>query len=263
MNKKAEISFTREDISKGLDNTVRKVIPNPLVAGLGLGAVGAGVGYGLWRNIVNTGGSLGRWPIKKMTGMTDEEYDEAMEELKQDKRYRWILPTALGGLLGGSYLYWRYNPKQEGKGLLSWSSKTASLHKEADELFSYGGYVPQIDFSQVVNARQAKSLFTNDPNLQNDPYVKNTGLAIINDATNRAGYMNPTLGNIYDSAADKMRKKLTWQGVAGVAANTMIANATAHLFTSALGAVVPLSDNMKRNLIDAGTWAGAIHSILK
>jgi len=43
----------------------------------------------------------------------------------------------------------------------------------------------------------------------------------------------------------------------------MIANATAHLFTSAIGAVVPLPKEMKRNLIDAGTWAGAIHSILK
>jgi len=206
MDKKAEFSFNRGDISKALDNTVRKIAPNPLVAGLGLGAIGAGVGYGLWKNIVDTGGSLGRWPIKKMTGMTDDEYDQAMDEFKQDKRYRWILPTALGGILGGAYLYGHYDKGLQGKGLLSWAPKTASLHKEADELFSYGGYVPQLDFSQVINARAARDMFSNDPNLQNDPYVKNTGIAIINDAANRAGYINPTLGNIYDSAADKIKR---------------------------------------------------------
>jgi hypothetical protein len=259
MHKEAEI--TRADVSKALD-TVRKYTMSPLGLGIRLGAVGAGLGYATWDDIVNTGGSLGRWPIKKLTGMSDDDYDEAMDELKQDNRYKWILPSTLGAILGGGYLAHRYNTYHDWKSMLDWAPKTASLHKEADELFTYGGYVPKIDFSQVINANQAKSMFSNDPQLQKDPYVRNMGLAIINNAANKAGFVNPTLGNIYDSAAEKMKQKLSFSGVMGIAANTMIANATAHLFTSALGAVVPLSKETKRNLIDAGTWYAAVKSIL-
>lgn len=252
---------SREGISAALD-PIRKITGSPLGLAAGLGLAGAGLGYGLWRNIVQTGGSLGRIPIKRMTGMSDEEYDAAMEELADDKRYKWLIPGALATILGGGYLALRANPNQKHYGLTSWVPKTASLHKEADELWSYGGYVPDIDFSQVINARDAKSMFTNDPQLQNDPYVRNTGLAIINSAASRAGYINPTLGDIYDAARDKEKSKLSWAGVTNVAANTMLANATAHLFTSALGAVMPLSADTKRNIIDAGTWAAAITSIL-
>jgi hypothetical protein len=199
----------------------------------------------------------------KAADPTNEEYDAAMEELASDNRYRWIIPAAIGTILGGGYLGLRYNPNLEGKGLTKWIPKAASLNKEADELWSYGGYVPKIDFSQTINARDAKSMFTNDPRLRDDPYVRNSGLSIINSAVNNAGYVNPTLGNIYDSARDKTQSKLSWAGVTNVAANTMLANATAHLFTSAIGAVVPLSDDAKRTIIDAGTWAAAITSILK
>ena len=254
--------LSREGVSKALD-PVRKYTMSPIGLGVGLGLAGAGLGYGLWRNVVETGGSLGRIPIRKMTGMSDDEYDQAMEELAEDKRYKWLIPGALATLLGGGYLALRANPNQKSYGLTSWAPKTASLNKEADELWSYGGYVPDIDFSQIVNANAAKQMFTNDPQIQKDPYVMNTGIAIINNAANKAGYNNPTLGNIYDSTAEKMKKKLSWAGVTEVAANTMLANATAHLFTSALGAVVPLSNETKRNIIDAGTWATAITSILK
>lgn len=242
---------SREAVSAILD-PIRKFTGSPLgMAGV-LGLTGAGVGYGLWRNAVETGGSLGRYPIRKLTGMTDDEYDAAMEELAADKRYKWLIPGALAALLGGGYLALR-SPGPY--------TKWASQDKQADELFSYGGYVPDINFHQIVNAGQAKELFTNDPNLKNDPYVKNMGMAIINDAANRAGYVNPTLGNIYDSTVNKVKSKLSWQGVTGIAANTMLANATAHLFTSALGAVVPLPKDVKRKIIDAGTWAAAITSI--
>ena len=252
---------SREGLSAAMD-PVRKITGSPLGLAAGLGLAGAGLGYGLWRNIVQTGGSLGRYPIRRITGMTDEEYDEAMDEFASDNRYKWLIPGALATLLGGGYLALKFNPNQEGYGLTKWVPKTASLKKEADELWSYGGFVPEIDFSRVVNARDARSMFTNDPQLQNDPYVRNTGLSIINSAVNRSGYTNPTLGNIYDAARDKEKSKLSWAGVTNVAANTMLANATAHLFTGALGAVMPLSADTKRNIIDAGTWAAAITSIL-
>lgn len=242
---------SREAVSAILD-PVRSVAGSPIGMGIGLGLLGAGLGYGAWRNIVETGGSLGRYPITKMTGMTDDEYDEAMEEIANDKRYKWIMPGALAALLGGGYLAFRAPNSY---------TKFASQDKQADELFSYGGYVPDIDFHQIINAGQAKDLFTNDPHLKDDPYVRNMGISIINDAANKAGYVNPTLGNIYDSTVQKIKSKLSWQGVTGIAANTMLANATAHLFTSALGAVVPLSKETKRKIIDRGTWATAVASI--
>ena len=252
--------INRGTVSKVLD-PVRKYVPSPLLLAGGIGLLGAGAGIGLWDNAVHTGGSLARYPIRKMTGMSNEEYDQAMEELASDDKYQFAVPAALGALLGGSYLALRYNPNQQGKGLTSWNPKTASLHKEADELFTYGGYVPDVDFSQVVNAGQARDLFSNDPNLQNDPYVRNMGVAIINDASRKAGFVNPTLGNIYDSTASKIKSKLSWQGVTGIMANTMIANATAHLFTAGLGKVVGLSPEAKRTIEDTATWATFAKSI--
>ena len=255
------MSFDRNTISKWLD-PVRKRVASPTILATGLGLAGAGLGVGLWENIIETGGSLGRYPIRKMTGMSNAEYDQAMEDLATDDRYRWLVPSALGLMLGGGYLALRNNPNQEQGGRHTWVPKTASLNKEADELWTYGGYVPEIDFSQVINARDAKSMFTNDPAIVSNPYVKNTGVAIINSAAQRAGYVNPTLGDIYDATREKEKSKLSWAGVTEVAANTMLANATAHLFTGALGAVMPLSADAKRNIIDAGTWATAITSIL-
>ena len=252
--------FSREGVSAALD-PIRKITGSPLGAAGALGLAGVGLGYGLWRNAVETGGSLGRYPIRKLTGMTDEEYDQAMEELASDSRYKWLIPGTLAAILGGGYLALKANPNQEHYGLTSWTPKTASVNSGSDELFRYGGYVPDIDFSQVVNARQAKDMFSNDPNLKDDPYVRNMGISIINNASKKAGFVNPTLGDIYDSTASKVNFKLSWQGVTGIAANTMIANATAHLFTAGLGAVLPLSQDAKRTIIDAGTWAAFASSI--
>lgn len=253
--------ITRDNVSKALD-PARKYINSPVLMATGLGLAGAGLGIGLWENIIETGGSLGRYPIRKLTGMSDAEYSQAVRDLASDDRYRWLVPGAIGALLGGSYLNLKHNQNQVGKGIHNWAPKTASLQKAADELWSYGGYVPKLPEDQIVNARAARAMFTNDPFIQQNPYLKNTGLSIINHAVNTAGYANPTIGNIYDSTAEKMKSKLSWAGVTDIAANTMLANATASLFANALGAVVPLSDTAKQNIIDGGTWYTAVKSIL-
>lgn len=243
-------------ISKNLDH-VRGHVRNPLVlAGL-LSLGGAGLGMGLWENLIQTGGSLGRYPIRKMTGMSNEEYDEAMKDLAENSKYRYVIPAAVGLALGGTYLGLRATPNQEGYGLTQWAAKTASLHKKADEFWTYGGYVPEIDWNAPININKAKTMFTNAPS-----YLKNMGNAILNRAEKDAGYANVTNRDVYDSTAQKMKSKLSWEGVTNIAANTMIANATAHLFTSGLSAVMPLSDTAKRNLIDAGTWGTFIASVL-
>ena len=243
-------------ISKNLDH-IRDHVRNPLVlAGL-IGLGGAGLGLGLWENLIETGGSLGRYPIRKMTGMSNEEYDKAVEGLAEDDRYRYIIPAAVGLALGGTYLGLRASPNQKEYGLTEWAAKTASLHKEADELWTYGGYVPEIPWNDIVDINKAKTMFSNAPS-----YVKNMGNAILNASARESGHVNPTYSDVYNSTSNKMKSKLSWEGVTNIAANTMIANATAHLFTSGLSAVMPLSDTAKRNLIDAGTWGTFIASVL-
>lgn len=251
----------RETVSKLFD-PVRQHVSNPLVLAAGLGLLGAGAGALIWPNAAYTFGSIGRYPIRKMTGMSADEYDEALDELATDSRYNYLVPAALGTIAAGGYLSLRANPNQKNYGLTAWAPKTASLHKEADELWTYGSYVPNIEWDQVINANDAREMADNDPRIASQTYVKHMYDSIINNSAMNAGYANPTLRDVYQSTASKIKSKLSWQGVTGVAANTMLANATAHLFTSALGAVMPLSKETKRNLIDAGTWATAIKSIL-
>ena len=262
--------FNRESISRTLDK-IREYVPNPAWLAGGIGLLGSTLGLGLWENIVQTGGSLGRYPIRKLTGMSNEEYDQAMEDMANDNRYRFVIPAAVGLLLGGGYLAAKYNKNQEGKGLTSWTPKTASFINAStnagdsaegnNDFFYYSGYVPKIDYGKVIDARQFKSLVSNDNNLKDDPYVRNMELAVVNNASRNAGFVNPTLGNIYDSTASKMKSKLSWQGVTGVAANTMLANATAHLFTAGLDALMGLSPEAQRNIVDTATWATFAKSI--
>ena len=140
--------------------------------------------------------------------------------------------------------------------------KTNSLQKQADDFFEYSGYVPNTDFSKVLDARQATSLFTNDPYLQQQDYVRNLGTSIVVNAANTAHTNKPTLGDVFDSAVNKIENKLSFEGLAHVGVRSVIANATANLFTDVLGTMTDLSPAAKRNIVDAGTWAGTISAIL-
>ena len=71
------------------------------------------------------------------------------------------------------------------------------------------------------------------------------------------------MGGIFDSAMDKLDKKLSFQGLAKAGVRTVVANSVANLFTSALDTMVGLSPEAQRTIIDTGTWAGAISAILE
>ena len=141
-------------------------------------------------------------------------------------------------------------------------SKTAALQKFANDMFEYGGFVPKFDFGQVIDAASTKqSLFSNDPWMQNDPFTKNTGIAILSDAQNRSGSSNITMGTLHDSAVDKFKSKFSLMGVTGVAAKTMFANAAADLLVNAVGAMTGIPEQTREDLISAGTWYGAARAI--
>lgn len=241
---------------------------------LAAGALGVGV-YGLgrlgWAPVVRTVRALGRYPLRKLYGLTDEQWDASMDELEQDSEYRKWIPAALGALAAGGAAATMYRPNEQYGGLFKWneelkpsfegrshisaSTKTASFQDSS----SYVGN--GIDFGRIVDTRNAANLFTSDPNM--DPYAMNMGAAIVNNASLQAGARNVTMGGIFDSAMDKLDKKLSFQGLAKAGVRTVVANSVANLFTSALDTMVGLSPEAQRTIIDTGTWAGAISAILE
>lgn len=265
-------------ISQAFEN-YKKVVPNPLTHAIIMGAGAYGLSRSAWNPIVETIRSLARVPGKSLGGLSDDEWDEAMDELKSNSKYKNWIPAAIGALALGGTTYGSYTPYERYGGLLKWNdtpsgyqdiknkytlpemSKQQSLNKKADD-FYYNGYVPDIDFSQPVNARHAQALFTNDPYLINDPYVKNMGTAIVANASQNAGTNNPTLGGIFDSAVDKLDKKLSFEGLTSIGVKSVISNSAARLFTGVLGTMMDLNPDARRNLVDAGTWAGTITAIL-
>lgn len=262
----------------------KTVTINPTVHSAMLGTAAFGAGTLGWDRLVETARSLLRRPVSLMTGMKMHEFDQEMDDIKNDEKLRWILPGMLGAGVLGTSLATHYRPNEEYGGLLSWNAKAkpldqtvyrgyimpgsqnikkASLDKLANDMFEYGGYVPQLDFSQIVDVPYTKQqFFSNDPFLQNQPYVQNFGKSILVDAQLRNGAANVPMGTIYDSAVDKFKLKFSSGGIMSTVLNTMFANSAARLFTTALGAVTGLSKEKQDKLVEAGTWAGAISSVI-
>lgn len=257
-------------LARGAHNVASYIPGGPLGASLLLGGAGYGLGRIFWNRLVSTGGSLGRFPLRRMSGLSDDEYDEAIETLKHDNRYKHIIPAAIGATLGLGTIGAFYNANREGKGLLSWNPavKTASsLHckEELDKVASFmalDGFVPELNMQASIDARKAQSLFSNDPFLKEDPYVKNMATSIVADAAIRSNSVNPSTGNIFDAAAGKLRSKFSLAGIADIGLKSMLANTGATLFTSALSAMMDVPKSTQKTIIDAGTWAGALTSIL-
>lgn len=276
MNKRSEDNF----IAQGW-NAYKKAVPSPLISALLVGGGIYGLGRLAWGPSVETVRAIARYPGRKMSGLTSEEWDIAMDNLKQHSTYRKWLPAVFGAAATAGVLAGHYKGNKSWGGLGSWNpdnklkpdynsdtvyagtSTGSGQYKESSDMYSYDGYVNDTDFSQVVNISKANSLFSNDPHLQNNPYVRNMGTAIVNNAAIQAGTQQPTLGNIFDSATQKISNKLSFQGLTEIGVKSVISNATARLFTGALGAMVDLNPAARSNIIDAGTWAGTIISILE
>lgn len=268
----------------------KKVVPNPLVQA---GIAGLGV-YGLtrfgWNRVNETLRSLGRPTIKKWFGLSDDQWDTAVDNLQYDSKLAKWVPVGLGLTGAALGLLPSFSPYKKHYGLTKWDapftyhkadgsyatkrnanssaftpmSKTQSaMTKAASQFFNSTGYdINQLDVNKIVDVSAAKSLFSNDPNLADDSYTRNFGTAIIANAANATGINNPTLGNILDSAVDKVSNKLSIQGIADVALKSVVANTTATLFTGVLDTMLDLSPTTRRNIIDTGTWAGTIGAIL-
>ena len=280
--------MTDNPISRAAE-VYRAATINPTVNAGMQGALAFGVGTIGWNRLMETSRSLLRRPVSWMTDMTPQEFDQEMEDIKNDKRMRYIIPGALAAGIMGLSLLTSYRPNESYGGLLSWNgkakpldtdtyrgyqmpgtprthtpmAKTSALKKLADDMFEYGGYVPKVDFSQVIDAPNTRQqLFSNDPWMQNDPFTRNTGIAIFSDAQKRSGSSNVSMGTLYDTAADKFKTKFGLMGVAGIGAKTMFANAAASLLVNAVGTMIGIPQGTREDLISAGTWYQAAKSIL-
>lgn len=234
----------------------KDTVKSPLVTAAILGGGAYLAGIAAWGPTVETLRALGRRPGRRMFGdgkEADDMYDKTIDELKNDSSLKRYLPAALAGLAAFVPLYSANN-------ILTY--RDALKKKASLDAMDSMSYLQQLDWGQPINARQANSLFADDEHLDKDQYARHMGMAIVNNAalSNHTG--TPTLGNIFDAATDKIEKKLTLGGLANVGVRTVVANSAARLFTGALGSVMDLSPQARRNIVDAGTWAGAVAAIL-
>lgn len=247
--------------------------PNPLVTAM----IGGGLAYGGTRlaanPILETGKSLAYPVVSRIEG-GEQKLAEKVERFKDNGgAHKLGLLAGAGTTLALAALM--YNPRQTGLGgLTGWNNpydlvgrhkviKTAALNINYNNLMNErDSIVSNINWHQPVNAGRATALINNDPYLQQTPYICNLGSSIINNAAINQQTRTPTLGGIFDSAVDKISKKLTFGNVMKAGLRTVTANAAARLFTGAVGTMCNLSPATQKSLISAGTWAGAIKSIL-
>lgn len=268
----------------------RKHGPNPLITSLLLSGGVFGLGRALWNPSIETLRVIGR-PFGKAQLGSNEAWDAAMDRAKSDSSLRWWLPTVAGAAtLGGALLHFG-SPNKPGWGLTSWTAPSVAtqstagpslpLRKErntenkqkgdtiteldkdtVDKTASLDSFVQDLDWQKPLNLATANSLFNDTQAFGGEQAARLTGKAIVNNAALTNNTLQPTLGNVFDSALDKINNKLTLSGVFQTGVRTMVANGAARLFTGALDSVCDLSPAARRTLVDAGTWAGAITSIL-
>lgn len=260
---------------------IHKVLPHPLLRTAAIGGLAYGGARLAWKPLKGTFKSLVR-PLAHRSGMTDDDLDAAFEEIDKDKRYKYGIPAALAGTAMLAHNVLNYNPRRDfsqvwsnNPGESSLSPYSFSKHsafgpgfdpEDSNNMFEYDGYLPDLDYGKAITANDAKSLFSNDPYLQmpENSYARQLGTSIITNAQQQSGGSNHiTLGSVFDSAVDKFNSKLSLGGVTSVGVKTVVSNGLSRLFTSALDSVVGLEPSTQNAIIDAGTWAGAITSILE
>lgn len=264
-----------------MSNTISRILekyrdkgPGPLSTALLLGGAAYGTSRLAWPTVVETLRSVGRPVGRGIYGggsEGDAEWNEAMDKMRSNPVYRHWIPAAIGLVAAGgaSVLF-------GGRGLGSWgttpTARESSTYVKSPVDFKKAassgilpgdGYITSLDWDKSLNLGLARDMFSPSvTGLENENYARHMGTAIVSDAALRQHTRRPTLGSIFDSAVDKLDKKLSFGGLANVAVRSAIANSAARLFTNALGSVSDLSPAVRQNIIDTGTWAGAITSIL-
>lgn len=242
-----------KSIWNNIEQAYRRIMKNPAQQALILPAVAFAGTYMAYPAIQGTLNALIH-PLKsKIPGQQQAQLTEQQQKKKQLKN-RLGLATliALGTLGTSAYVTHKYRGGRVDS-FDPWPSKSASYMT---------GFNPP-HMSQMINVPQAMDLFRHDPMLlQHNPYAANFGTSVIAAAAPHPGTRAVPLGNVFDSAVNKVDSRLGFAGVAQGALRTGAAYATASLLTNAIGGMMGLPKQTRDNIISAGTWAGAISSIL-
>lgn len=263
--------------------------PNPLSTALLLGAGTYGLGRLAWGPLVSTYRSLKR-PVtsRAYSGVAADLYDEETVDLKHNNRARRLVPLIAGLGTTGAALFLLADPRKKAWGMFDWTATRAAapatkeggasstrnmplyrgedLSAPSDNLektAALDSYYQALDWSKPLDIGGADRLLRPGNGFDSDTdFARLTGRAIVNNAVPGPIPGTTTLGGIFDSARSKIENKLSLSGIADTAIKTTVANGAARLFTSALDAVCGLKPATQRAIIDTGTWAGAITSIL-
>lgn len=238
-------------------NAWRSVIPNPLAEAAVLAALGSGVAVLGGKAI----GGVGKAFLNPFTPavvkqqLANKQYNDKVQYINATQKQRQQLQAksqrnmAIVGALSGAALSLFLNADFDKKhfGLTKWSSM--------------GSYTPDLDFGKPVNRLTAMNLFQADQLLTSrDPYAAAFGTSVVAAA---GGLPNTvTLGTIYDSAVNKFQMQQQLGSFGKTALQTGKAYIAASLFTKALDSMVGLQPRTRDNIVSAGTWAGAISSII-
>ena len=252
--------------------------PNPLATATLLGIGAGGLTWLAWNPVVDAFKALGHPFARKSAeghGLKESEavenWDQSAEELRESSRAKKLAPWLIGALTGGTALMLFSNKNQLNHGLYDWHAPNVA-HDEPHVVLSKwqekrasidnSGFIQDLDWSKQLRLKESLELF-GPAALPSSDYARHMGTAILTNAAMTQGTRSPTLGGVFDSAVDKIETKLSLGGIVSTGVKTVVANGIAKLFTGAVDAVVGLPDNTKNNLISAGTWAGAITSILE
>ena len=82
-------------ISTGLQR-YKAVTINPVGHSALMGTAAFGLGALGWNRATETARSLLRTPIHYMTGMSYDDFDKEVDEIKNDKKMRYIIPGSVG-----------------------------------------------------------------------------------------------------------------------------------------------------------------------
>lgn len=249
-------SFNARSQLRAIQDAYQKVIPSPLAQAAAMAAVGAGAAV-VGKNVFSNAADTILAPIKSLLpGPSRQQQVEQyyrQQNMTQQQRLkqkaRADRNAAIIGALSGAALslFLHAQPDKPYFGLTKWAG--------------LGFFQTDINYDKPVNRLTAMNLFKADQLLTaNDPYAAAFGLSVVAAA---GGPKNTTtLGTIYDSAVNKFQMQQQLNSFGRTALQTGKSYIAASLFTKALDTMVGLQPSVRKNLIGAGTWAGAISSII-
>lgn len=254
-----KINKTPEKLSnpiKAINDSYKRLIPNPATEVALLAALGIAASYGGKKFIKSTTRDLTKDPrLAYLLGLKPEQLRQGYATTQNNWLTQHGLPIAIGLIPASISFAMNMDPNKPKLGMTQWP-----YMKKKASMWQTPGYQPQLDFSKTINTLDTTKMFQSNPYLQNNDYVRNLGTSII-QAT--PSYNNvTTLGNVYDSAINKFDKKLEFQGIGSKVLQGALSGSMASMFTDVVGTVFGVPDPLRSRLANSVGVGKALYQIL-